>query len=688
MKKKNRIISAALAAEMISVIILSGCAGPSTRILPREILAEQEIAEKMPVLEEANPFYLQESLAFLAEYPRVIGSDEEQAAAEYMKQLLTSYGYEVTLQRFSVENQRDVMGTNVTAVRKTSYADADIVIVGSHYDTEAGMPGAGECAAGAAAMLETARLLARMPSDTELRFVCFSGQGDGIGGARSYVNSLTEEERSRVVGEIQLGELGCTEDYELILGTTDGNGTLLGDMFNETVERMRGLSCEYKLYERGAYNVFVRGQMPAVYLGQKEETYEYGSPFDRIDLVETDQLAQVVDLLSQTISELMSTDTHSMLARSRFQNDIRDGAYTQGKEAALPFGQSREELERRTGQYGVLVTENTDNDGKMIFAYRYLMKWFGVDQLLLTDYYFTDGKLNLVTVDGDGAGVGLDEMRERLCSVYGEETEGASGPDGTEYIWQDPLNRASFAIIPTSDGYELEIREYDPGRTVIETGPRMERLMMLVRQLLPVSGNIPNIDSVSIYTDGIGNTENYLEVSFPENEDGTAVTEPVFAWGIDLEDAIDTDGNFRNRADTVRMLLRLYGETLAEAEDGQYLERFRTELSDETEAGTDPEEKDGSSEREEDGQEDSFQGPEGARDDVAAEPGMHPGIAEAPAPDFAESFQWFVLAERPQDEAFGWGKYIRFFYEFEELAEYRSRVRENLGLDPEGLSKP
>lgn len=697
MKKKRSISAAVAAAGVVSISILSGCAGPSTRVLPREILAEQEYTEKMPVLEEANPFYLQESLELLSEFPRVLGSEEEHGAAEYMRQLLSDYGYEVTLQRFSVEDRRNVMGTNVVAVRETSFADADIVIVGSHYDTTAGVPGAGSCVAGAVTMLETARLLAKMPSDTELRFVCFSGQGDGSDGARCYVNSLTEEERARVVGQIQLGELGDADDSGLILGTDDGGSTLLGDMINETAESMLGHLYEYELFEEGIHSIFVRGHMPAVYVGQKDEAYECGSPFDRAGLVETDQLAQVADLLSQTISGLMSTDSHSMVAKSRFINDIRDSAYVQRKEAALPFGQGRRALEKRTGQTGVLITENTDNDGKLILGYRYLMKWFGVDQLLLTDYYFTDGKLNLVVIDGDSAGVDFEDMKERLSSVLGEESQKMSGPNGTEYTWLDPLCRASFTMVPYSDRYEVEIREYEPERTLLQTDPRAGRLMMVVQQVLPVSEDIPNIDEVSIYTDGIGNTEHYLDSreAEPETQEGEEETpsHKSFVWGIDLEDAMHWDGAFRNKTDTVRKLLRLYGQTLAQAEPKRYLkpfeERFLVVTAAEAAGGNGGAvgraggENDGSGQQA-DGSDDGLHGPSGAREDVIGEPGVHPGSIQVPKPDFAESFSWFVLAERPQDDAYGWGSRIRYFYEFEELVTYRERVRENLGLDPEG----
>ena len=47
-----------------------GCAGPSTRVLPRENEKQQAEQEELPVLEEGNPFYLQEEVEILAASPR------------------------------------------------------------------------------------------------------------------------------------------------------------------------------------------------------------------------------------------------------------------------------------------------------------------------------------------------------------------------------------------------------------------------------------------------------------------------------------------------------------------------------------------------------------------------------------------------------------------------------------------
>ena len=169
---------AATLTVLLTAVSAGGCAGPSTRILPRESREQADEPEELPVLEEANPFYMQEELEILAASPRVGGSEEEKRIVRYMKQLLQDYGYEVKALSFSWTGNPDgaaVSGTNLEAVNKAPSENADILILAAHPDTVPYSPGAGDGAAGVAALLATARLLSRMPTDTAIRFVSFSG---------------------------------------------------------------------------------------------------------------------------------------------------------------------------------------------------------------------------------------------------------------------------------------------------------------------------------------------------------------------------------------------------------------------------------------------------------------------------------------------------------------------------------
>ncbi len=127
MGDSRKLRGAMLLTAMLAAASAAGCAGPSTRILPRESREQRREPDELPLLEEGNPFYMQEELETLAASPRVGGSEEEKKIVRYMKQLLEDYGYEVTMQSFSwQENPEEaaLSGINLEAVRKASSENA------------------------------------------------------------------------------------------------------------------------------------------------------------------------------------------------------------------------------------------------------------------------------------------------------------------------------------------------------------------------------------------------------------------------------------------------------------------------------------------------------------------------------------------------------------------------------------
>ena len=103
-------------------------------------------------------------------------------------------------------------GVNVIATRPaTSSADpanAPIVMITAHIDSVVGSPGANDDASGVSAFLESARVLAKYPSDTEIRIAGWGGEEFGLLGSRAYANKLTDSEIDRFVGVWQMDMVG------------------------------------------------------------------------------------------------------------------------------------------------------------------------------------------------------------------------------------------------------------------------------------------------------------------------------------------------------------------------------------------------------------------------------------------------------------------------------------------------
>lgn len=636
-------------------IVITGCAGPSTRVLPRESdSASALIQEESAVLEEANPYYLQEELEMITASQRYSGSRGESNTARYMQQLLTDYGYEVERQRFRYGKADGsfVTGTNVEAIRQGASPEADILIVLTHHDTAAGSFGANDNGSGTVAFLETARLLSQLDTDTQLRFVSVSGSQDGKIGARHYVETMTERERKRVIGCIEIGPVGYASESHMMLGTADGKATMLGDMIKRSVFEVLSEIWNYDRKQDAQSLAFQRGKIPSVYVGQLNDSYEAGTPLDTTEIIDIERISQVVNVLTQTISDVMSRDTPSMLAKSRFMNDIRDDGYVRTKDEELGFGLSPEENLLKLGMEGREKPFYTDDQGNRIQRTEYHMKWFDVDQIILTDYHYRDGKLFLVTLDGDGAGVEYEDMKERLTSWYGEGTEGEEDPNGVPWMWEDPVHRIQANLIPGGDGYEVELTLMEPEIQVIGTyvpgesaGGKERRILERAACFYPDT-LFGKAVKITLYTDGIGGTKGYLETS---GED--AGTWEIF---LDYYDSLTDSGSWRNKTETDMLLAGLYGEILEKADPDEVLQQFDQQFSVENSHEAD-------------------------RVETGVKPGEYLGTPQK-LPDFKESFALFVLTGEPKTADEPWNARKMFFYGNEKLTAYRADVRKELHL--------
>jgi len=92
------------------------------------------------------------------------------AAADYVERTFAELGYRPVSEPFE---SRGMPVRNVVAEKPGSSIAEEIVLVGAHYDSVRGSPGANDNASGVAALLELARLLADRELPRTLRFVAF-----------------------------------------------------------------------------------------------------------------------------------------------------------------------------------------------------------------------------------------------------------------------------------------------------------------------------------------------------------------------------------------------------------------------------------------------------------------------------------------------------------------------------------
>jgi Peptidase family M28 len=139
--------------------------------------------------------------------------DELEKAARYIEATLASYGHSVRRQAFFVDDKA-VRNIDVAIEPRADIADPEVVVVGAHYDSVAGAPGANDNGSGVAAVIELARLLRdRAGTGTRrIRLVLFVNEEPPYFktadmGSLHYARALAER-RERVVAMYSLETIG------------------------------------------------------------------------------------------------------------------------------------------------------------------------------------------------------------------------------------------------------------------------------------------------------------------------------------------------------------------------------------------------------------------------------------------------------------------------------------------------
>ncbi|HWP01518.1 MAG TPA: M28 family peptidase [Methylococcus sp.] len=131
------------------------------------------------------------------------------AAAAYIERTLADMGYAVVSQTY-VTHGRSVR--NLEAELEGTVPEGGIVVIGAHYDTVPGSPGANDNASGVAALLELARLAKGSRPARTLRFVAFVNEEPPlfytkVMGSRVYARRARERGEN-IVAMISLETIG------------------------------------------------------------------------------------------------------------------------------------------------------------------------------------------------------------------------------------------------------------------------------------------------------------------------------------------------------------------------------------------------------------------------------------------------------------------------------------------------
>jgi Zn-dependent M28 family amino/carboxypeptidase len=191
-----------------------------------------------------QPDRLRQHVEALARSPRVPGTDAHARAAAYIQDQLRSCGLAPRVEGDA--------GSGENIVAEYGLPEWPVFVVGAHYDSVEGSPGADDNASGVAALLEIARVVAgpSLPperrSSVRVQFVAFDREEMGLVGSTAYCDALRRT-RADVRGMMSLEMLGFTADAQTMVPGVDVESTR-GDFLAVVGDaRSRGLLAAFQL---------------------------------------------------------------------------------------------------------------------------------------------------------------------------------------------------------------------------------------------------------------------------------------------------------------------------------------------------------------------------------------------------------------------------------------------------------
>ncbi len=138
---------------------------------------------------------------------------ELEEAADYIQSAFAAQGYEPLIQSFGNDEHSY---KNIEVIKKGTRLPEEIVVIGAHYDTLRGSPGADDNASGVAVLLELSRLLQDADLPRTIHFVAFTNEEHPhaeteLMGSRVYAKRA-KNSNDPIVAMISLESLGIYSD--------------------------------------------------------------------------------------------------------------------------------------------------------------------------------------------------------------------------------------------------------------------------------------------------------------------------------------------------------------------------------------------------------------------------------------------------------------------------------------------
>lgn len=246
--------------------------------------------------------------------------------------------------------------TNIIADSPTG-SDERVVVVGAHLDSVIAGPGINDNGSGSATILEIAEEMAELGirNRQKLRFAFWGAEELNLLGSQHYVNTLSDEELSNIVANLNFDMLGSINYVRFVYDGDGSAGGPVGPPGSAQIEAIftqyfasQGLASDPTPFNgRSDYGPFIAVGIPAgglfsgaegekteeqaaVYGGTAGEPYDpcYHQPCDTINNVSTKALAELGDAAAHATMTLARSRT-GFFEDGSFRTRARAGLSTQ-----------------------------------------------------------------------------------------------------------------------------------------------------------------------------------------------------------------------------------------------------------------------------------------------------------------------------------------------------------------------
>lgn len=243
---------------------------------------------------------------------RVRATRGETLAIWYAAEKLRAFGYDVTIQKFSVDGR-----TSRNAVASWPGSKKYPVVIGGHIDSVPGAPGANDNASGSAVILELARIFAKTDQARFAKFVLFGSEEYGEDGTHHvgsevYVRRLGAEGRDRLAGMVSVDMIA--DGRPLLVGNSGIADDRVADALYRQVQK-RGVDVRrITLCDCSDHGPFEHAGISAAFAYSGTTDY-YHSAEDTLDKVKPEDVQRTGQALKAFVKAFDAPDMRYLRRR-------------------------------------------------------------------------------------------------------------------------------------------------------------------------------------------------------------------------------------------------------------------------------------------------------------------------------------------------------------------------------------